>query len=123
MKKRQIAVGLLVLFCWWTASGVAHAAGENSLTRGAASLIVPGWGQYLNGELETTGGKIKTGVMILTEIAAIITTSVVGGVTGYPQIWVGIGLFIFNHVWSATDAYLNAPAGPEVALKESAARR
>ena len=122
MRKKEIATLVLVLFCL-TASGVAYAAGENSLTRGAASLVIPGWGQYLNGELETSGGKVKTGVMILAEVAAIITTSVVGGATGYPQIWVGIGLFIFNHLWSATDAYAHAPAGPEVALKESAAKR
>ncbi len=122
MRKKQVAMLVLVLFCL-SASGAAYAAGENSLTRGAASLVIPGWGQYLNGELESKGGKMKTGAMILLEVAAIITTSVVGGVAGYPQVWAGIGLFIFNHVWSATDAYANAPAGPEVALKETAAKR
>ena len=102
-------------------SGVAYAAegdrGEKSLTRGAASLVVPGWGQYLNGEMESKGGKIKTGAMIILEIGGIVTTILLGTLVGYPVIWVGIGILMFNHIWSATDAYAKAPSGPEVAMK------
>ncbi len=102
-------------------SGVAYASegdkGEKSLTRGAASLLVPGWGQYLNGEMESKGGKIKTGAMIILEIGGIVTTILLGTLVGYPVIWVGIGILMFNHIWSATDAYAKAPSGPEVAMK------
>jgi hypothetical protein len=70
----------------------------------------------MNGEFDTEGGRWKAGAMGVLEIAAIITTAVVGGVVGYPQIWVGIGLFIGNHVWSAFDAFLNAKSEPGVKL-------
>ena len=116
--KKSVSLILLVSVFILGISGPALAAGEESLTRGAASLLIPGLGQYINGELETSNGRLKTGAMILLEIGAIVTTAVVGGVSGYPQIWAGIGIFIFNHVWSATDAYMKAPAGPEVSLKE-----
>lgn len=116
MNRKMISFLVLTVFLF-SASGVAHAANE-SLTRGAASLIIPGVGQYLNGELDCKSGKIKTGAMILIEIGAIVTTAVVGGVCGYPQIWAGLGVLILNHVWSGTDAYLKAPAGPETSLKE-----
>lgn len=117
MKK---AFCLLVIFAMILTSAPAGYAADESLTRGAASLLIPGWGQYLNGELETQSGKVKTGAMILIEIGAIVTTAMVGGMAGYPQVWAGIGIFLFNHIWSASDAYMKAPAGPEVALKEPA---
>ena len=102
-------------------SGVAYAGeGKNadkSLTRGAASLVLPGWGQYLNNEMDTKSGKIKTGAMIVLEIGGIVTTILLGTLVGYPVIWVGIGILMFNHIWSASDAYLKVPVGPEVAVK------
>ena len=120
MTKKLIAVMLLATFMV-ASSGVAYAAekdtGEKSLTRGAASLVLPGWGQYLNGEMESKGGKIKTGAMIVLEIGGIVTTILLGTLVGYPVIWVGIGILMFNHIWSATDAYAKAPTGPEVAMK------
>lgn len=116
--RKAISILLLASMAVFMVQGPAMAANP-SLTRGAASLLVPGLGQYINGELETQNGKIKTGAMILLEIGAIVTTAWVGGVAGYPQIWAGIGIFIFNHIWSATDAYMKAPAGPEVSLKET----
>ena len=120
MTKKIIAVMLLATFMV-AASGVAYAAeqdkGEKSLTRGAASLFVPGWGQYLNGEMETKGGKIKTGTMIVLEIGGIVTTILLGTLVGYPVIWVGIGILMFNHIWSAVDAYAKAPVGPTVGMK------
>jgi hypothetical protein len=120
MSKKFIAVLLLATFMV-AASGVAYAAdtdkGEKSLTRGAASLVLPGWGQYLNGEMETKSGKIKTGAMIILEIGGIVTTILVGILVGVPAVWAGIGILIFNHVWSAADAYAKAPTGPEVAMK------
>ena len=90
---------------------------DKSLTRGAASLLLPGWGQYLNNEMENKNGKLKTGAMIVLEIGGIVTTILVGTLVGYPQIWIGIGILAFNHIWSASDAYMKAPAGPEVAMK------
>jgi len=89
---------------------------DKSLTRGAASLVLPGWGQYLNNEMESKSGKLKTGAMIVIEIGGILTSILVGTLVGYPQIWIGIGILIFNHIWSASDAYIKAPA-PEVAMK------
>ena len=90
--------------------------GDKSLTRGAASLLLPGWGQYLNNEMESKNGKLKTGAMIVIEIGGILTSILVGTLVGYPQIWIGVGILIFNHIWSASDAYIKAPA-PEVAMK------
>jgi hypothetical protein len=101
-------------------SGTAFAeekSSDKSLTRGAASLVLPGWGQYLNNEMETKGGKLKTGAMIVLEIGGIVTTILLGTLVGYPVIWVGIGILMFNHIWSASDAYLKVPVGPEVAMK------
>jgi hypothetical protein len=101
-------------------SGTAYAGDSNadkSLTRGAASLVLPGWGQYLNNELDTKSGKIKTGTMIVLEIGGIVTTILLGTLVGYPVIWVGIGILMFNHLWSATDAYFKVPVGPEVGMK------
>ena len=116
--RKFVSLILVFSFLFLQTKCQAYAAGgEQSLTRGAASLLIPGLGQYINGELETKNGKLKTGVMVLLEVGAIVTTAVVGGVVGYPQIWTGIGIFIFNHIWSAADAYHSAPAGPEISLK------
>lgn len=102
-------------------SGMAYASegdrGEKSLTRGAASLVLPGWGQYLNDEMATKAGKTKTGIMVLVEIGGIVTTILLGTLVGYPVIWVGIGILALNHLWSAADAYAKAPSGPEIAMK------
>ncbi|HNX69278.1 MAG TPA: hypothetical protein PLL75_01285 [Candidatus Omnitrophota bacterium] len=118
---RKISTLLVLTTLLVSVSGVAYAAeadkGEKSLTRGAASLVLPGWGQYLNGEMETKGGKVKTGVMVLIEVGGIVTTILLGTLVGYPVIWVGIGILMFNHIWSAADAYAKAPTGPEVAMK------
>jgi len=126
MLKKLIAITLLVTVMTF-ASGVAYAAehdkGEKSLTRGAASLLLPGWGQYLNGEMETKGGKLKTGTMIVLEIGGIVTTILLGTLVGYPVIWVGIGILMFNHIWSAVDAYAKAPVGPCVAMKGDTVER
>lgn len=92
------------------------AQSATGVKQGASSLLIPGWGQYQNGEFDTRSGRIKSGVMIAAEIAAIITTAVVGGVAGYPAVWAGIGLFIANHVWSGIDAFVNAEKEPGVAL-------
>jgi len=107
-------------------TGVAYAeetSADKSLTRGAASLVLPGWGQYLNDEMSNKNGKLKTGAMIVIEIGGIVTTILLGTLVGYPQIWIGIGILAFNHLWSASDAYMKAPTGPEVAMKGSAVAR
>lgn len=87
------------------------AAADDAVTHGGASLLIPGLGQYLNGEHETKGGKVKMGFMALAELGAILTTSIVGANAGYPEVWSGIGIFIANHLYSATDAYVNAKDG------------
>lgn len=125
MFKKIISV-LVVAAMFMAVSGVAYAAESNadkSLTHGAASLVLPGWGQYLNNEMDSKNGKLKTGAMIVIEIGGILTSILVGTLVGYPQIWIGIGILVFNHIWSASDAYIKVPTGPEVALKgEKAAR-
>ena len=119
MFKKIISV-LVIAVLFTAASGMAYAEENNSdksLTRGAASLVLPGWGQYLNNEMENKTGKLKTGAMIVLEIGGIVTTILLGTLVGYPQIWIGIGILMFNHIWSASDAYLKVPVGPEVAMK------
>ena len=120
MFKKMMSV-LVIASMLMAVSGLAYAGeedkGEKSLTRGAASLVLPGWGQYLNHEMDSKSGKFKTGAMIVLEIGGIVTTILLGVLVGYPVIWVGIGILMFNHIWSATDAYAKAPTGPEVAMK------
>jgi hypothetical protein len=120
MLKKILSV-LVITAMFVSVSGVAYAAEDSnagkSLTRGAASLVLPGWGQYLNNELDTKSGKIKTGTMIVLEIGGIVTTILLGTLVGYPVIWVGIGILMFNHIWSAVDAFAKVPIGPEVGMK------
>ena len=123
---KKIMSVLVVAALFTAVSGVAYAAENNedkSLTRGAASLVLPGWGQYLNNEMENKTGKLKTGAMIVLEIGGIVTTILLGTLVGYPQIWIGIGILMFNHIWSASDAYMKAPTGPEVAMTGSQVAR
>jgi hypothetical protein len=107
----------LVAFMLHSSAGFAAAPG---VKEGAASLLIPGWGQYMNGDFDSSSGRMKVGGMAALELAAIITTAVVGGVAGYPQVWVGIGLFIANHVWSGLDAFINAKSEPGVNLGTAA---
>ena len=119
MFKKIISMTVVVAM-FMAISGVAYAEEKNadkSLTHGAASLVLPGWGQYLNNEMDNKSGKFKTGAMIVLEIGGIVTTILLGTLVGYPVIWVGIGILIFNHIWSASDAYIKVPVGPEVAMK------
>ena len=117
---KKIVSLVIVAAMFMAVTGMAYAgekSEDKSLTRGAASLVLPGWGQYLNNEMDTKSGKIKTGAMIVLEIGGIVTTILLGTLVGYPVIWVGIGILMFNHIWSASDAYLKVPVGPEVAMK------
>ncbi len=114
MKKVAIFL-ILPLMLLGMAAPSAFAADE-AMKAAGKSLLIPGWGQYQNGEFETEKGRIKVGVMAAIEVAAIITTAVVGGVVGYPQVWIGIGLFIGNHIWSSLDAFVNAKEEPGVKL-------
>lgn len=127
MFKKLMSVLVITAMCVSMAplahAGEGQCEGDKSLTRGAASLLVPGWGQYLNNEMENKSGKLKTGAMIVIEIGGILTTILVGTLVGYPQIWIGIGILMFNHIWSASDAYMKAPSGPEVAMKGTQAAR
>ncbi len=123
---KKILSLVIVAAMFMAVTGVSYAEEKNadkSLTRGAASLLLPGWGQYLNNELDSKNGKLKTGAMIVLEIGGIVTTILVGTLVGYPQIWIGIGILAFNHLWSASDAYLKVPVGPEVAMSGSAVAR
>ena len=117
---RKIVSLMIVAAMFMAVTGVSYAeekGADKSLTRGAASLLLPGWGQYLNNEMDSKSGKLKTGAMIVIEIGGIVTTILLGTLVGYPQIWIGIGILMFNHLWSASDAYLKVPVGPEVAMK------
>ena len=122
---KKILSLVIVAAMFMAVTGVSYAgeSSDKSLTRGAASLLLPGWGQYLNNEMDSKGGKLKTGAMIVLEIGGIVTTILLGTLVGYPQILIGIGILMFNHLWSATDAYLKVPVGPEVAMSGSAVVR
>ena len=114
---KKVALFLIIaMFLFTLDIPVCLAAESSGLREGGASLLIPGWGQYMNGEFETQKGKLKVSVMAALEIAAIVTTAVVGGIVGYPLIWVGIGIFILNHAWSAFDAFMNAGKEPGVTL-------
>jgi hypothetical protein len=113
MKKLAVLLIIPVLFF---GAGVPMASADEAMKAAGKSLLIPGWGQYQNGEFDTKNGRIKVGVMAAIEVAAIVTTGVVGGICGAPQIWIGIGLFIGNHVWSSLDAFLNAKEEPAVKL-------
>lgn len=121
MAKKGVSI-LLVAMLLLGGPSVVLAASGDSLRNGTASFLVPGLGQYLNGEHETGKGQLKLAFFALTELGAILTTSIVGATVGYPQIWSGIGIFIGNHVLSAIDAYRNAPNGPEVHLSGTTER-
>ena len=121
MLRKTISALLVVVFLFAT-PGISQAAGGESLKHGTASFLIPGLGQYLNGEHETGKGQAKLAFFALAELGAILTTSIVGATVGYPQIWSGIGIFIGNHVLSAWDAYVNAPDGPEVHVSGTSAR-
>lgn len=121
MAKKAVSILLVAMFLI-AGSGMSFAANSDSVQSGVASFLVPGLGQYLNGEHETGKGQLKMAFFALAEIGAILTTSIVGGTVGYPQIWAGIGIFIGNHVLSAVDAYMNAPNGPEVNMTGTGSR-
>jgi hypothetical protein len=113
---KKIALLLIIPMLLLGMGVPAALAGDESMKAAGKSLLIPGWGQYQNGEFDTQKGKIKVSVMAAIEIAAIVTTGVVGGICGAPQIWIGIGLFIANHVWSSIDAFMNAKEEPAVQL-------
>lgn len=122
MKIASFFLAVTLLLAGLPSAAMAADEPSTGLKEGASSLLIPGWGQYQNGEFRTGTGRIKSGVMIAVEIAAIITTSVVGGVAGYPAVWVGIGLFIANHIWSGLDAFINAGKEPGVSLRGASAQ-
>ena len=113
---KQIGALLLVITLAFSVSIPTASAAGTGMEQGIKSLIIPGWGQYQNGDFENQSGRVKVGIMAAVELAAILTTAIVGGVAGYPQVWVGIGLFIANHVWSAFDAFVHAEKSPAVNL-------
>jgi hypothetical protein len=104
---KKIALLLIIPMLLLGMGVPAALAGDESMKAAGKSLLIPGWGQYQNGEFDTQKGKIKVSVMAAIEIAAIVTTGVVGGICGAPQIWIGIGLFI---------AFMNAKEEPAVQL-------
>ena len=110
-----LAVGLLF-------GSVNIAFAGSPAKNGTASLLVPGLGQYLNKDHETKAGRVKMAIMGAAEVGGIITTAVVGGTAGYPAIWVGIGILVGNHLWSAGDAFVNAKESPSVSMQGTGAR-
>lgn len=119
MFKKIVSTMIVILSTGFLTLGNAVYAQESadpSLTHGAASLVVPGLGQYLNDEMGTRSGKIKTGMMVILEIGGIVTTILLGTLVGAPVVWAGVGILVFNHLWSAADAYSAFPVSPEVTL-------
>lgn len=69
-----------------------------------ASLLLPTYGQSMNGEIYKTKTKIMAGV----EFASITTVIVLGTFVGGGVVWAGLGPLIANHLWSSADAYHGA---------------
>ena len=80
-----------------------------------ASLFLPTTGQAMNGQI----GSTKTKIMAVAEVGLVTTTAILGGVVGGPVVWVALGPLIANHVWSSTDAYVNARSKTESPLVEA----
>lgn len=94
-----LAVVLLMLFALQPQAAFAYGAKEFG-----ASLLVPTTGQAMNNQL----GSGKTKIMAALEVGLITGTAILGGFVGGPVVWATVGPLIANHVWSATDAYVNA---------------
>ncbi len=119
---KKIALMMIIPLLFMGVLAPVASAEETGMKQAAKSLLIPGWGQYDNGEFNTESGKVKVGVMAAIEVAAIVTTAVVGGVCGAPLVWIGVGLFIANHVWSSMDAFMNSKKEPGVNLGTSSAK-
>ncbi|OQA58359.1 MAG: hypothetical protein BWY42_00068 [Candidatus Omnitrophica bacterium ADurb.Bin277] len=99
---KKISFYALVLFLAVSlATPSAFAAGVKEF---GASLLLPTTGQTMNDQFGTTKTKIMAGI----EVAAITATVILGFVPGGAIVWAGAGPLLANHLWSATDAYVNA---------------
>ncbi|MFZ5802508.1 MAG: hypothetical protein ACOY3K_05305 [Candidatus Omnitrophota bacterium] len=98
-KTTALALALLMVFSFSTPSVMAA-----GLKEAGASLLLPTTGQAMNDQL----GRGKTKIMAAVEVASITTLAILGGVVGGGVTWVALGPLIANHVWSSTDAYVNA---------------
>lgn len=101
MKTKHVTFAVLALMLMPLVTPEAHAS---AVRASGASLFLPTTGQAMNGQL----GNTKTKLMAVAEVGLVTTTAILGGVVGGPVVWVALGPLIANHVWSATDAYMNA---------------
>jgi hypothetical protein len=112
MKKIIALILILGLFLAPTTPAFALTA-RTPVINASASALVPGLGQILNNEQATWTGRLKIATMLGVELAAILATPALAR-SGFPQVMIGVGMFVVNHVWSATDAYRGALEEPEV---------
>ena len=101
MKTKLFSVLTVFLMLLTLITPPAHATG---LREGGASLLLPTYGQSMNGETYKTKTKIMAGV----EFASITTVIVLGTFVGGAVVWAGLGPLIANHLWSSVDAYKGA---------------
>ena len=87
-----------------------------------ASALIPGVGQIMNDDHHTWFGRFKILTMWLIELGAIITTPILASKEGFPLVMIGAGIFLFNHWWSAYDAWKGALARQEVPTEGSDVR-
>ena len=103
--KKIMAVTLVASFL--LAPIQVEAAERSALLNGAASALVPGLGQIMNGDQATWKGRLKIATMFGLEIGGLIATPALAR-SGFPKVMIGVGMLAVNHVWSATDAYRGA---------------
>ncbi|MFA6599630.1 MAG: hypothetical protein WC352_05565 [Candidatus Omnitrophota bacterium] len=109
-KKTFLLISILFL-AFTCAVQPAYATGKKE---GAASLILPTYGQAMNNETYKTKTKFMAGI----EIAAITTSVVLGTTVGGPVVWAGLGPLIANHLWSSIDAYKGAQVKKDPGIEE-----
>ena len=104
-KTAKIFAAIFLMFA--VAAPQSYASSYNARA-GTRSLLIPGWGQYDNGDFQNRQGKTKSSLMAFVELGGIISTVLVTTLVGFPQAWIGLGILIGNHLWSALDAFTHS---------------
>jgi hypothetical protein len=113
--KKTIALILVIGLFLAPATPAMAMSMRTPVVNATASALVPGLGQILNNEQATWTGRLKIAAMLGIELGAILATPALAG-AGFPEVMIGVGMLVVNHVWSASDAYRNAIERPEVRM-------
>jgi hypothetical protein len=118
--KKSIAL-ILILGLFAAPMTSVFAASRAVVMNTTASALVPGLGQILNNEQAAWPGRLKIATMLGIELGALLATPALAR-SGFPEVMIGVGMLVVNHVWSAADAYQGAQEWPEVRMAGSATR-